>query len=349
MSEILYNTKIKIIESSAKTMHQNWLNLYKETETKKISKDVTFFLAIILTQLFSGFLGNAFNSWVVSIMVMFGGYYVFENSSDVFHQYFPLQYCPMRFKKIKDTELIEFLEKIIDTKQEGKDFEYFMLNCYQYNCYKESSKNVSFDQRIVYSGEHNEGICYPIRYNFKEKAFETDIAVNWELIPYSEDVFLKQNQMINNSNKLSNSLIIYVFLTVLILSVNIFMSSWIFKTLFTGSVSLGCLFIKDKFNKENSKFYKSTLLPEWRVSNNRAAKECLEAIIEVYPNYNISKKYHILNDIIIKEKVHQQYLERCPWEKNGRLDVSYCDLSKEEQEKDDLIVEIVVNNLFKYN
>ena len=349
MPEITYNSKIKIIDASAKTMHQNWLNLYKETETKKISKDVTFFLAVILTQLFSGFLGNAFNSWTISVMVMFGGYYVFENSSDIFHHYFPLQYCPMRFKKIKDTELIEFLEKIIDTKQENRDFEYFMLNCYQYNCYKEFSKSVSFDQKIVYSGEHNEGICYPIRYNFKDKAFETDIAVNWELIPHSEDVFLKQNQIINKSNNLSNSLIIYTFLTLLILSVNIFMSSWVFKLLFSMSIILGYVFAKDKFEKENSKYYKCTLLPEWRKSNIRASKECLEAIVEVYPNYDSSKKYHILNDIIIKEKVHQQYLERCPWQRNGKLDVPYCDLPVEEQKKDDLIIEIVVNNLFKYN
>ena len=52
---------------------------------------------------------------------------------------------------------------------------------------------------------------------------------------------------------------------------------------------------------------------------------------------------------MIKEKVHQQYLDRCPWEKNGKLDVPYCDLPVEEQKKDDLIIEIVVNNLFKYN
>ena len=127
------------------------------------------------------------------------------------------------------------------------------------------------------------------------------------------------------------------------------MSSWIFKILFSISVILGCMFSKEKFEKENSKFYKCTLLPEWRESNMRASKECLEAIFKFYPNYDISKKYHILNDIMIKELVHQQYLDRCPWEKNGKLDVPYCDLPVEEQKKDDLIVEIVVNNLFKYN
>jgi hypothetical protein len=341
-------TKNKIIDASAKTMHHNWLELYKNTETQKISKEVTFYLATILTQLFSGYLGNVFNSWAISILIMFGGYYVFDNSTDLYHKYFPLKYCPMRFKKIKDEKLIEFLEKIINTKQTGKDYEYSMLNCYQYESYKRFSKHVSYDQKTYYSGDYNEGICYPIRYNFKEKSFETDIAVNWEYIPDTQTVYFKQNEKINNSNKISNSLIIYSFLTILLIIVNVFMSSWMFKILFSISIALGCIFIKDKFDKENSKFYKSTLLPEWRESNIRAAKECLEAIIEVYPNYTISKKYHILNDIMIKEKVHQQYLERCPWEKNGKLDVSYSDLPREEQEKDDLIIEIVVNNLFKY-
>ena len=265
--------KDDIIERACIHVHKKWLEKHTNAKTTKLIENIVTFKSFILSTIIAGYFGTYFKSIIITANLTYFLNTIFGNCSFIYNDL--LKYTPMHFINIENINAINYL-KCINNNSSNK---VFYINSEKINAYYEGTI------------QENQNLFYPIRYNYKTKTYQVDIAV-----PYK--IGCKNNFKFTISTDIKLSVFVCLLGILSILNkLNIVLMSM---------VLLSFLIMYNLINSVrstlNKKYRVSTLIPERK---EYYMKICHETFEEIYILKNECKnsKYKILGDAEISTNI----------------------------------------------
>ena len=343
-----YNSTIKL---SASRLHNHWLKNYITYETTQFLCNLSVIFGMILGTLFGGHYGGRYDSIFVCSIVSFYMIYICYAGFNLLVPW--INYCPPKYKKINNVKFLEFLNKIMDVDSIDKT-SYFQINRKKYNEY--FKKGLFTNDKFIIENKSSclieyyskfEGRCgtwgdrvnwwssckkYDIRYNSDKMIFESNIALPW--------TNMKDNV---NIQLVSKDTFIFMYGFTFILALITFLKYRFMYILFmTGIVFYKYFKVIDYQHRLN--IY--TLLPDIETNlSNLKFSESIVSEINFLKQQKVSK-HKILLDKELKDKITQLYVVHKNIDHDDIVEAKFSNLSKNQQDSVDNIIEIIVNTVF---
>ena len=173
-----------------------------------------------------------------------------------------------------------------------------------------------------------------IKYNNENKTWETDAMVPWRTYPGEYNFIIEQPRI---------GTIVYIINTFLIIMIIPCYYGWFYRIMATVTIYAVYYLYNDSRHYIREHNSSATLHHECRQDKLIIVKKCLDDIIDSY--IEGSGQFKLLNNIEIKNNLYKSVLEHSKFFKFITKD-TYTLLSYKEQERLDMIYEIIVKELF---